>query len=65
MSEEPEPIDWDAQDEKDERRRRSMLRRFRKENRELLLNKDGLRRLRDISDEEWQEAVDAEAIEGP
>ena len=58
-------IDWKAQDEKDERRRRLMLRRFRKENRELLTNTDGLRRLRDISDEEWQEAVDADEPQGP
>ena len=58
--------DWAEQDERDERRRRLMLRRFRKENRALLLNKDGLRRLRDISDEEWQEAVAAGDIdEGP
>ena len=55
-----EPIDWDELDEKDDRRRRLMNRRFRKENRALLLNTDGLRRLRDISDEEWQEAVEAD-----
>lgn len=61
-----EPIDWDEQDEKDDRRRRLMNRRFRKENRALLLNTDGLRRLRDISDEEWQEAVEADGTsEGP
>lgn len=61
-----EPIDWDEQDEKDDRRRRLMNRRFRKENRALLINTDGLRRLRDISDEEWQEAVEADGTsEGP
>lgn len=60
-----EPIDWTTQDEKDERRRKLMVRRFRKENREILTNKDGLRRLRDISDEEWQEAVNADSNEGP
>ena len=61
-----EPIDWAELDEKDDRRRRLMNRRFRKENRALLINTDGLRRLRDISDEEWQEAVEADGTsEGP
>ena len=61
-----EPIDWAELDEKDGRRRRLMNRRFRKENRALLINTDGLRRLRDISDEEWQEAVEADGTsEGP
>jgi hypothetical protein len=50
-----------SQDEKDEKRRALMLRRFKQRNRELLTNVEGLRRLRAISDEEWQEAADADA----
>ena len=54
------------QDEMDEKRRLLMLGRFGKRNRELITNIEGLRRLRAISDDEWQEAADADANnEGP
>ena len=49
------------QDEKDRRRRALSMRRTREAIVELIQNREGLRRLRDISDEEWQEAVEADA----
>jgi len=52
------------QDERDDRRRALSLRRAKEAIRELLQNQDGLRRLRNISDEEWQEAVNADDGEG-
>ena len=48
------------QDERDQRRRDLVSRRAEQAIRALLTNVEGLRRLRDISDEEWQEAVDAD-----
>ena len=49
------------QDKQDERRRALSMRRTRAAIVELIQNPDGLRRLRDISDDEWQEAVEADA----
>lgn len=51
-------------DERHKRRRRLLARRTQEAIAALLTNPDGLRRLREISDEEWQEAVDADANEG-
>lgn len=49
------------QNQRDEQRRRLMARRAKRDIEQLLTNEDGLRRLRAISDEEWQEAVEANA----
>ena len=52
------------QDKKDEQRRALSLRQAKRAMRDLMLNAEGLRRLRNISDEEWQEAVNADDREG-
>ena len=49
------------QDEKDRKRRALMLRNAKKDIRRVLTNTEGLQRLRAISDDEWQEAVEADA----
>ena len=52
------------QNEKDEKRRSLALRRTKQALRVVLTNPDGLRRLRQISDEEWAEAEQADEGEG-
>lgn len=52
------------QDKKDERRRKRSLKLTKERLARVLSNKDGLRRLVSISDEEWQAAVDADVGEG-
>lgn len=52
------------QDELDEKRRTLSQRLTTQALLDLIVNPEGLRRLRAISDEEWQEAVDADAQEG-
>ena len=52
------------QDERDRKRRALSLRKTRQAIRPLLTNPEGLRRLREISDEEWQEAAAADEGEG-
>ena len=49
------------QDKKDEQRRKLSQRRTKEAVQDLITNPDGLRRLRDISDEEWQAAVESDA----
>jgi hypothetical protein len=51
------------QDKKDELRRKRSLKLTKERLKRVLSNGDGIRRLRAISDEEWQAAVDADAGE--
>jgi hypothetical protein len=52
-----EPVDLEAQNRADERRRRRLLKQSSEDLRRVLDNSAGLERLRDISDEEWDAAV--------
>jgi len=51
------------QDKQDELRRKRSLKLTKERLKRVLSNEDGIRRLRAISDEEWQAAVDADAGE--
>lgn len=53
-----------SQDEQDRKRREKLQRKAERAIVELLQNPDGLARLRDLSDEEWQAAVEADEAEG-
>ena len=50
----------EEQGEKDKKRRALSLRLTKQAIHDLITNPEGLRRLRAISDEEWQQAVDAD-----
>jgi len=52
-----------SQEERDARRRRRTLKMTLAELTAELANEDGLRRLREITDEEWQAAVDRDGGE--
>lgn len=65
MSDEADDRDWEELNKRDRRRRALSMRRTREVVGALLVNPDGLRRLRDISDEQWQEAIDAERDQTP
>ena len=53
-----------SQDEQDAKRRKKLQRKAEREIERLLRNPDGLARLRDLSDEEWEAAVVADEVNG-